>query len=90
MNRRLTALLVLVSIPFIQTAASAKGTVSSPANVKKMPAAVKSEVRANEAKMEPTQAVVRTQSAVVPREDEDLSSFTPPEGALYTTSDECA
>lgn len=98
MYRCLAAFLVLVSVPFIQPEASAKG--APPTSVKKAPAvkSVSKEVKkgtASSAKAEPqTEAVVRTHAAVMPVEtdvDIDLSQeLALPEGALYTTSDECA
>lgn len=89
MYRCLVAFLVLVSVPFVSTGAFAKGTIAPAAAVKRTVTTSKSTVRRPETKNSTQasniQTSVRTQSAVI----ENDASFISPEGALYTTSDEC-
>lgn len=95
MNRCLAAFLALVMGLLFQSGASGK-SIASPAASKKLPAKVaprpvKASTQTREKERQPEQIdeAVRTQSAVIlPEETLDSSSL--PEGALYTSSDECA
>jgi hypothetical protein len=92
MYRFLAAFLVLVSVPFgMGTAATAKSTalsVKRPAMLKQIATpkvAKKADSGQASAQADNIKTVVR-ESAVVVQQETD---FTAPEGALYTTSDEC-
>lgn len=88
MYRCLGAFLTLVSLSFVT--ASVAEAKPAPA-VKQRPALVRPVIKQvdkkaeTSAKADTIKTMVREQSAVVV----DESSFTAPEGALYTTSDEC-
>jgi hypothetical protein len=93
MYRFLAAFLVLVSVLFApSTAATAKSSELSfkrPAQLKTIATpkvSKKAEATQTSAQAQSEKTVVREQSAVVVEEKAD---FTAPEGALYTTSDEC-
>lgn len=85
MYRSLAAFLTLVSVPFfLGTEATAKNAPS----IKRAPAIkiVKPLKVENAQESATIKTQVRTQSAVIVN---DNSSFAAPEGALYTSSDDC-
>ncbi len=90
MYRCFSAYLVLVFIALGLAPANAKSALITPAAIKKLPASAAPfsgrEVAPTYAVPQQTGDVVRTQSIIVPPK----SHFSAPEGALYTTSDECA
>ena len=85
MYRSLAAFLVLVSLPMVSASdVQAKAAITAKKPVLTKPVAKKQEVVPTAAQNVKT--VVREQSAVIIH---DQGNFNAPEGALYTTSDEC-
>jgi hypothetical protein len=85
MYRSLAAFLTLVSVPFfLGTEATAKNAPS----IKRAPVIkIVKPLKAEKAQESATiKTEVRTQSAVIMN---DNNTFSAPEGALYTTSDDC-
>lgn len=86
MYRSLVAILTLVSVPFFMgTEATAKNALS----IKRAPISSKiiKPLKAEKAQESATvKTEVRTQSAVIVNDEQN---FSVPQGALYTTSDDC-
>jgi hypothetical protein len=84
MYRSIAAFLTLVSVPFFL---GAEATAKNAPSIKRAPTIkIVKPIKAEAQESATIKTEVRTQSAVIVNDNAD---FVAPEGALYTTSDDC-